>query len=121
MSSGRTCAIVPVKALGRAKRRLSSVLPEAARQRLVLTMLEDVLAALAGVESIDCVIVVTPDARVAALAQEPRRDRRAGAGRRGAERGDRQRHRLCLLARRRPGPGAAGRRSPHHVRASCAA
>src|SRR5205814_2277957 len=62
-------AIVPVKALGRAKRRLSSILPDAARQRLVLTMLEDVLAALAGVESIDCVIVVTPDARVAALAQ----------------------------------------------------
>jgi 2-phospho-L-lactate guanylyltransferase len=70
MTSGGTCAIVPVKALGRAKQRLSSVLPEAARQRLVLTMLEDVLATLAGVESIDCVIVVTPDARVAALAQE---------------------------------------------------
>jgi 2-phospho-L-lactate/phosphoenolpyruvate guanylyltransferase len=69
MSSSRTCAIVPVKALGRAKRRLSSVLPDAARQRLVLTMLEDVLAALAGVDSIDCVVVVTPDARVAALAQ----------------------------------------------------
>ena len=69
MSSGGTCAILPVKALGRVKRRLSSVLPEAARQRLVLTMLEDVLAALAGVESIDCVIVVTPDTRVAALAQ----------------------------------------------------
>ena len=69
MSSGPTFAIVPVKALGRAKRRLSSALPEAARQRLVLTMLEDVLAALAGVDSIDCVVVVTPDARVAALAQ----------------------------------------------------
>jgi 2-phospho-L-lactate/phosphoenolpyruvate guanylyltransferase len=69
MTSIRACAIVPVKALGRAKRRLSSVLPEAARQRLVLTMLEDVLAALAGVDSINCVVVVTPDARVAALAQ----------------------------------------------------
>jgi 2-phospho-L-lactate guanylyltransferase len=69
MNSFRTCAIVPVKALGRAKRRLSSVLPDTARQRLVLTMLEDVLAALAGVESIDCVIVVTPDARVTELAQ----------------------------------------------------
>ena len=69
MSFVRTCAIVPVKALGRAKRRLSHVLPDAARQRLMLTMLEDVLAALAGVESIDCVVVVTPDARVAALAQ----------------------------------------------------
>ena len=69
MSFVRTCAIVPVKALGRAKRRLSHVLPDAARQRLMLTMLEDVLAALAGVESIDCIVVVTPDARVAALAQ----------------------------------------------------
>jgi len=69
MSGPRTCAIVPVKALGRAKRRLSPVLPDAARQRLVLTMLEDVLAALAAVESIGCVLVVTPDARVAALAQ----------------------------------------------------
>ena len=54
MSFVRTCAIVPVKALGRAKRRLSHVLSDAARQRLMLTMLEDVLAALAGVESIDC-------------------------------------------------------------------
>jgi 2-phospho-L-lactate guanylyltransferase len=69
MSSSRTCAIVPVKTLGRAKRRLASVLPEAARHRLVLTMLEDVLAVLADVENIDCVVVVTPDARVAALAQ----------------------------------------------------
>ena len=69
MSSGRTCAIVPVKALGRAKRRLSSVLPEASRQQLVLAMLQDVLTALAGVESIDFVVVVTPDERVAALAQ----------------------------------------------------
>ena len=69
MNSFRTCAIVPVKAVGLAKRRLSSVLPDAARQRLVLTMLEDVLATLAEVESIDCVDVVTPDARVTELAQ----------------------------------------------------
>jgi hypothetical protein len=34
----RTCAIVPVKALGQAKRRLAHVLPEAARRRLVLAM-----------------------------------------------------------------------------------
>ncbi len=69
MSSGGTCAIVPVKALGRAKQRLSSVLSEAARQQLVLTMLEDVLEILASVESIDCAVVVTPDPRVTALAQ----------------------------------------------------
>ena len=69
MSYSRTCVIVPVKALDRAKLRLSRVLPEAVRQRLVLTMLEDVLAAVAGVVSHDGVIVVTPDARVAALAR----------------------------------------------------
>ena len=60
---------MPVKALDRAKRRLSSVLADQARQRLVLTMLEDVLAAVTGVESDIGVVVVTPDARVAALAR----------------------------------------------------
>ena len=65
---GQIFAIVPVKALGRAKRRLSPVLPDKVRQRLVLTMLEDVLGALAGVRSIASVVVVTPDAHVAALA-----------------------------------------------------
>lgn len=70
MSFGRTCAIVPVKTLDRAKRRLSSVLPDAGRQQLMLTMLGDVLTALAGVEEIDGVVVVTPDARVVALAQQ---------------------------------------------------
>ena len=69
MSSGTTCAIVPVKVLAHAKRRLSSVLPDAARQRLVLAMLQDVLAALVGAQSIDWVAVVTADQRVAALAQ----------------------------------------------------
>src|SRR5215475_13398719 len=69
MSSGTTCAIVPVKVLAHAKRRLSSVLPDAPRQRLVLAMLQDVLAALVGARSIDWVAVVTADQRVAALAQ----------------------------------------------------
>src|SRR5690348_15782384 len=69
MNSGTTCAIVPVKVLAHAKRRLSSVLPDAARQRLVLTMLEDVLAALVGARGVDWMAVVTADQRVAALAQ----------------------------------------------------
>lgn len=69
MSRAATYAIVPVKALGQAKRRLSGALPDAARQRLVLAMLEDVLAAVAGAGGIDGVVVVTPDARVAELAQ----------------------------------------------------
>jgi 2-phospho-L-lactate guanylyltransferase len=69
MSGGPTYAIVPVKTLAQAKRRLAPVLPDAARRRLVLAMLEDVLAALAQVEGIARVVVVTPDARVAELAQ----------------------------------------------------
>ncbi len=69
MSGVRTCAIVPVKALERAKRRLSPVLPDDERQRLVLAMLEDVLAALAAAEAVDAILVVTPDARAAALAE----------------------------------------------------
>ena len=79
MSSGRTCAIVPVKALEQAKRRLSSVLPDAARQQLVLAMLQDVLAALAGVGSIDWAVVVTGDQRAA-------QGNRAAGGRRRAHR-----------------------------------
>ena len=69
MSARPTYAIVPVKALDRAKRRLAPVLPDAARRRLVLAMLEDVLAAVARVEAIDRTVVVTPDAGVADLAQ----------------------------------------------------
>jgi 2-phospho-L-lactate guanylyltransferase len=69
MNGVRTCAIVPVKALERAKRRLSPLLPDTERQRLVLVMLEDVLAALAAADAVEAILVVTPDARAAALAQ----------------------------------------------------
>jgi 2-phospho-L-lactate guanylyltransferase len=62
-------AIIPVKALSQAKRRLAPVLPDDARRRLVLTMLEDVLDVLGKVATIDEVLVVTPDARVAELAE----------------------------------------------------
>ncbi len=63
-------AIVPVKALGEAKQRLSGVLPPEARRRLMLAMLHDVLATLAQVERIARVLVVTPDAEVAGVAQQ---------------------------------------------------
>jgi 2-phospho-L-lactate guanylyltransferase len=69
MRRAATFAIVPVKALGLAKRRLAPVLPEAVRRRLVLTMLEDVLAAASSVEEIARILVVTPDREVAALAE----------------------------------------------------
>ena len=48
MSASGTIAIVPVKALAEAKSRLASVLSPAARRRLVVEMLGDVLAALAA-------------------------------------------------------------------------
>jgi 2-phospho-L-lactate/phosphoenolpyruvate guanylyltransferase len=68
MSSSPTYAIVPVKGLALAKRRLAPVLPDAARRRLVLAMLEDVLAAIAGVREIERAVVVTPDADAGSLA-----------------------------------------------------
>ncbi|RTL67915.1 MAG: 2-phospho-L-lactate guanylyltransferase [Hyphomicrobiales bacterium] len=64
------CAVVPVKPLPEAKGRLRGTLSAAARRRLVLTMLADVLQALREVPEISRVIVVTPDADVAALAQK---------------------------------------------------
>ena len=73
MSHAATWAIVPVKALGDAKQRLASVLPPEARRRLMLAMLEDVLATLRHVERLAPVLVVTPDAEVAELARMPAR------------------------------------------------
>jgi 2-phospho-L-lactate guanylyltransferase len=70
MRAGPTWAIVPVKALSDAKRRLSAALSPELRRRLVLTMLENVLTTLGNVETIDVVLVVTPDPQVAALAAE---------------------------------------------------
>lgn len=69
MSAQPTWAIVPVKALGEAKQRLSGVLPLELRRRLMRVMLQDVLATLRQVEVLDPVLVVTPDADVAELAR----------------------------------------------------
>jgi 2-phospho-L-lactate guanylyltransferase len=62
-------AIVPVKTLADAKQRLAGVLPLETRRRLMLVMLRDVLATLGRVERLGPVLVVTPDAEVAELAQ----------------------------------------------------
>jgi 2-phospho-L-lactate guanylyltransferase len=67
-------AIVPVKALAEAKQRLAAILAPEARHRLMVVMLQDVLATLRKVENLGPVLVVTPDAYVAELAQ------RYGAG-----------------------------------------
>jgi 2-phospho-L-lactate/phosphoenolpyruvate guanylyltransferase len=61
-----TWIVIPVKTLSLAKRRLAPVLPVDCRQRLVLTMLDDVLAAANGVEGVARILVVTPDPQVAA-------------------------------------------------------
>jgi 2-phospho-L-lactate guanylyltransferase len=68
MNPGATFAIVPVKGLDLAKSRLSVRLDKAARRRLVLAMLEDVLSALRGCPSVARTIVVTPDQDVAKAA-----------------------------------------------------
>ena len=68
MTGASTFAIVPVKALADAKRRLAPALAPSERRRLVLTMLEDVLALLGEIPGIDRILVVTPDPEVAAAA-----------------------------------------------------
>ena len=68
MSRGETWTILPVKSLAHVKQRLSGVLPLEARRRLVLTMLQDVLAVLQKTSVCHPVVVVTPDAEVADIA-----------------------------------------------------
>lgn len=64
----RVLAIVPVKPLEAAKGRLAARLSPVQRRRLVLTMLHDVLAAIAPVSRIAETLVVTADRDVAAQA-----------------------------------------------------
>lgn len=68
-----TLALVPVKRLADTKSRLLSQLGRPEREAFALSMLEDVLAALLGAESVARTVVVTPDEGVGAAA------RRAGA------------------------------------------
>ncbi len=61
-------AIVPVAPLNRAKTRLSPLLSQPERSRLVLCMLSDVISALKATDSIQDTIVVTSDKEVAEYA-----------------------------------------------------
>lgn len=54
-------AIVPAKALDRAKSRLAKLLSEKERRDLALAMLEDVLRSLRCVPRLETVVVVSPD------------------------------------------------------------
>jgi 2-phospho-L-lactate guanylyltransferase len=62
-------AVVPVKGLARAKTRLAHVLSPSARRELVLTMFEEVLDILRGTQGIGPLLVVTADAKIAALGE----------------------------------------------------
>jgi 2-phospho-L-lactate guanylyltransferase len=57
-------ALVPAKALDRAKGRLAALLSEDERRQLAMAMLEDVVKALQAVAEIGSVTVISPDAEV---------------------------------------------------------
>ncbi len=56
-----TWAVVPLKRFGDAKRRLAGVLGPAARRRLSIVMLRDVLAALAATPGLDRIVLATSE------------------------------------------------------------
>ena len=62
-------AAVPVKEFTGAKQRLATLLTPARRELLAATMLEDVLAALAGAHRLAGILVNTVEPRAAALAE----------------------------------------------------
>jgi len=66
----RTAAVLPVKRLADAKRRLGGTLPDAARARLARAMVSDVLDALVRTAAIERTFVITSEPSVAAEAAE---------------------------------------------------
>lgn len=62
-------AVLPIKDLAHAKQRLAGVLAPGERRHLFTAMVEDVLAALAQVTSLDGVAVITKDDAARALAR----------------------------------------------------
>ena len=69
MTRAATWAVVPVKTLNAAKRRLAGAVDPAARRGLSLAMLADVLDALDATAGLDGAAVVSRDADVMALAR----------------------------------------------------
>jgi 2-phospho-L-lactate guanylyltransferase len=66
----RTAAVLPVKRLGLAKRRLRAAVEQPLRGELAYAMVSDVLDALCRCRSLERTIVVTADARAASAARE---------------------------------------------------
>jgi 2-phospho-L-lactate guanylyltransferase len=66
----RTVAVLPVKSFARAKQRIAGAVAGPDRRVLAEAMVEDVLAALAAVDGLHGIVVVTAEIRVHALALE---------------------------------------------------
>lgn len=66
----RTIAVLPVKTFSRAKQRLSEAVGELDRSDLAAAMVADVLEALASVQALEAVIVVTAEPLAAEAAEE---------------------------------------------------
>lgn len=66
---GDVWAVIPVKETAGAKQRLAPVLSPTLRQALALAMLEDVLAAVAGIKGLGGAILVTVDHEAERLAR----------------------------------------------------
>ena len=62
--------IIPVKRLTESKTRLSNLLSSGDRQKLVLVMMEDVIASLKKSSLVNHVVVLSPDRRVADYAEK---------------------------------------------------
>lgn len=62
-------AVVPMKALAEAKRRLAPAHPPAMRRALAVAMFKDVLAALSAAHGFGGILVATPDPDIAAIAR----------------------------------------------------
>ncbi len=63
-SGAMNAALVPVRSITGAKKRLAKTLAAEARERLALTMLESMLAAIAQARTVDRVYVVSADRRL---------------------------------------------------------
>ena len=64
-----TAAVLPIKSFTSAKQRLADAVAGADRRRLAEAMVTDVLATLAGVSSLDYVVVVTAEPLAARVAE----------------------------------------------------
>jgi 2-phospho-L-lactate guanylyltransferase len=67
---GQVALVMAVKRLGSAKTRLAPVFAAATREKVVLAMLVDTIAAASRVASVESITVVTPDEVAAAAARE---------------------------------------------------